>query len=255
MLNRAHGACALALAFAGFFAMNVAHARDCDLTLAEQGTVESVRDGGVLDLRDGRRARLAAIQMPRENVPLSKEIRANLAKIVEGKTVDLGYAGRGTDRHGELLAYVFIGETWLQAQLIDAGFARVATRADTRRCAVTLLKREAAARKAQRGIWANAFYRVRMVEELSADIGTFQLVEGKIVSARIGRERAYLNFGPDYRTDFTVTISARDLKRLAKEGIDPASWNGKTVRVRGWLSLLNGPEIELTHAEQLELLN
>jgi micrococcal nuclease len=52
-----------------------------------------------------------------------------------------------------------------------------------------------------------------------------------------------------------VTMSSRDKKRLAKEGIDPTSWNGKTVRVRGWLTLLNGPEIELTHAEQIEVLD
>jgi micrococcal nuclease len=150
---------------------------------------------------------------------------------------------------------VFIGDAWLQADLIEGGFARAYSRSDTRRCAPALLRHEAAARTAKRGIWANAFYRVRKPEELGADIGTFQLVEGKVASVRIGRERAYLNFGPDYRTDFTITISARVNKRLAKEGIDPASWNGKTVRVRGWLSLLNGPEIELTHAEQIELLD
>ncbi len=232
-----------------------AHARDCDVTVAEQATVASVANGGALALADGRRARLAVTTIPQANQPLAEEARAYLAKLIEGKTVGLGYADRGTDRHGDLLAYVFVANSWLQAQLIDAGLARVASHTDTRRCAAALLKREAAARTARRGFWANAFYRVRKPEELGPDIGTFQIVEGKILSARLGRERTYLNFGPDYRTDFTVTISARDMKRLAKEGIDPASWNGKTVRVRGWLALLNGPEIELTHAEQLELLD
>jgi endonuclease YncB( thermonuclease family) len=245
----------LAHVFLAFLALGAAHARDCDVAVAEKATVNAVEVGGVMTLTDGRRARLAAIQVPRASWPLAEEARADLAKRVEGKTVDLGYADRGTDRHGDLLAYVFAGDTWLQAQLIDEGFARVASRTDTRRCAAALLKVEAAARTAGRGIWANAFYRVRKADELSPDIGTFQIVEGKIVSARVGRERAYLNFGADYRTDFTVTISSRDRKRLTKEGIDPASWNGKSVRVRGWISLLNGPEIELTHAEQIEVLD
>ncbi len=241
--------------FAAFLALSAPYARACDVTVAEQATVRSVASGGVLALSDGRRARVAAIQLPQAGWPLAEEARAYLAKLLEGKTVDLGYADRGTDRHGDLLAHLFVGDAWVQVVLIDEGLARVASRTDTRRCAAALVKREAVARTAKRGIWANTFYRIRQTGELGADIGTFQIVEGKIVSARIGRERAFLNFGQDYRTDFTVTIAARDKRRLAKEGLDPAVWKGRTVRVRGWLSLLNGPEIELTHAEQIELLD
>lgn len=244
----------LASVFVVFWALGAAQARDCDVTIAEQATVASVASSS-LTLTDGRRVQLAGIQMPRPDALMAEEARANLAKLIEGKTVNLGYADRGTDRHGDLLGYVFIADAWLQARLVADGFARAYSRSDTRRCATALLKREAEARAAKRGIWANAFYRIRKADELGPDIGTFQIVEGKIVAVKVGRERAYVNFGPDYRTDFTVTISARDLKRLAKEGIDPAKWNGKIVRVRGWLTLLNGPEIELTHAEQIELLD
>ena len=241
--------------FIAFLALGTAQANECDVTVAEQATATAVIDGGSFALNDGRRVQLAGIQAPRAGWPLAEEARANLAKLLEGKAVDLAYADRGTDRHGDLLAYAFIGDTWLQAQLIESGFVRAYSRSDTRRCAAALLKREAQARDAKRGIWADAFYRIRKADELGPDIGTFQIVEGKVVSVKVGRERAFLNFGPDYRTDFTVTISARDMKRLAKEGIDPAKWSGKTVRVRGWISLLNGPEIELTHAEQIELLD
>jgi endonuclease YncB( thermonuclease family) len=241
--------------FVVFLSLGAAHARECDVTIAEQATVAAVADGGSFQLTDGRHVKLAGIEAPRPGWPLAEEARANLAKLLEGKSVDLGYADRGTDRHGDLLAYAFVGDVWLQAEQIDGGFARAYSRSDTRRCAAALLKREADARMARRGIWADAFYRIRKIDDLSADIGTFQIIEGKIVSVKVGRERAYLNFGADYRTDFTVTISARDLKRLAKDGIDPAKWNAKTVRVRGWVLLLNGPEIELTHAEQVELLD
>lgn len=235
--------------------LGTAQANDCDVMVAEQATVTIVSDGGSFGLTDGRRVRLAGIQVPRAGWPLAEEARANLAKTLAGKTVDLGYADRGTDRHGDLLAYVFIGKELLQSRLVGDGLARAYSRADTRRCAVTLLQREAQARAAKRGIWADAFYRIRKADELGADIGTFQLVESKVVSVKVGRERTFLNFGPDYRTDFTATISARDMKRLAKDGVDPASWSGKKVRVRGWVSLLNGPEIELTHAEQIEVVD
>ncbi len=236
-------------------ALGTAQANECDVTIAEQATVATVTDGGSFTLTDGRRVRLAGVQAPRAGWPLAEGARASLAKLLEGKSVDLAYADRGTDRHGDMLAYAFISGAWLQGELVDGGFVRAYSRTDTRRCAAALLKHETVARTAKRGIWADAFYRIRTIDDLSADIGTFQIVEGKIVSVKVGHERAFLNFGADYRTDVTLTISARDLKRLAKEGIDPAKWNGKKVRVRGWVSLLNGPEIELTHAEQVELLD
>lgn len=245
----------LASFFLVFLGLSAAQANECDVTIAEEATVASVIDGGSFMLTDGRRVRLAGIEAPRTGWPLAVEATVNLAKLIEGKTIDLGYADRGTDRHGDLLAYAFFGKAWLQGELIDGGFARAYSRSDTRRCAAELLNREAEARAAKRGMWANAFYSIRKADDLGPDIGTFQIIEGKIASVKVGRDRAFLNFGADYRTDFTVTISARDLKRFAKEGIDPAKWNAKSVRVRGWLSLLNGPEIELTHAEQVELLD
>ena len=236
----------------------------CDLVVVENVIVSAVSDGGRFELADGRHVRLAAIQAPmlslgRANIvdwPLAGEAKERLSKLVLGKTVGLAYEGHGVDRHGDVLAYAFVDpqKEWLQALLVEAGMARVQTRAEAHRCAVKWLSLESAARKAERGIWSNVFYRVRKAETLDADIGTFQLVEGKIVSIGERRDRLFLNFGPDYRADFTVTISPRDRKRMLKEGIDPTAWNGISVRIRGWVSLLNGPEIELTHPEQIEIL-
>ena len=53
--------------------------------------------------------------------------------------------------------------------------------------------------------------------------------------------RAYLNFGADWRKDFTVTIAPQDLKSFTAAGIDPRGYSGKMVRVRGWVQYLNRP--------------
>ena len=45
-----------------------------------------------------------------------------------------------------------------------------------------------------------------------------------------------------------------DMKFFTAATLDPRTLTGKTVRVRGWISLLNGPEIGLTHPEQIEIL-
>ncbi len=239
--------------------------KDCALAIAERVEVTAVTDGASFDVADGRHVRLAAIQAPmlslgRSNVvdwPLAMEGKAALSKLVLNRTVDFAFDDRSVDRHGDLLAYVFVGaeKQWIQARLVSDGFARVHTQPDARKCAQALLVREGEARKAKRGIWALPFYRVRAVGDLDADIGTFQIVEGTVAAAVERRDRIFLNFGSDYRSDFTVTISPRDVRRMAKARIDPLAWNAKRVRVRGWISLLNGPELELTHPEQIEILD
>jgi hypothetical protein len=87
----------------------------------------------------------------------------------------------------------------------------------------------------------------------STDIGTFKSWKEGRVRCRVAG-RVFVNFGADYRTDFTIAISARDRRHLSKDGVDPATWTGKQIRVRGWLSRLNGPEVELTHAAQIQIV-
>jgi len=69
------------------------------------------------------------------------------------------------------------------------------------------------------------------------------------------RGQIYLNFGADYKTDFTIAIAKRNRKRFEKAGLDPLSLEGATVRVRGWIELSNGPMVWLDHPERLEVLN
>jgi hypothetical protein len=73
-------------------------------------------------------------------------------------------------------------------------------------------------------------------------------------------ERIYLNFGADWRTDFTVEIQARDAKAfgLKKNAVDGAwfreAYLGKKLRVRGQLRPINGFQVRVTHPLQLEVL-
>ena len=66
--------------------------------------------------------------------------------------------------------------------------------------------------------------------------------------------RVYLNFGRHYKEDFTAVIDARALKLFAAEGLDPLQLGNALVRVRGWIDLRDGPRIEVTHPEQIEVL-
>ncbi|MEQ9175969.1 MAG: thermonuclease family protein, partial [Alphaproteobacteria bacterium] len=100
------------------------------------------------------------------------------------------------------------------------------------------------------------FYAIRRAdpETLAADIDTFQLVEGNVVDAADVRGVIYLNFGANWRTDFTVRIDRKAARLFKRAGLGPETYRGRHLRVRGWLKNWNGPMIEATHPEQIEVL-
>ncbi len=113
---------------------------------------------------------------------------------------------------------------------------------------------EGKARAAGKGIWRLDYYAVLTPLQAVGRADSFQLVEGRIVDLAKVRGRVYLNFGEDYKTDFTISIASPVRRAFEKAGIDLMGLEGARVRVRGWLRDWNGPMIELTHPAQLELL-
>ena len=124
---------------------------------------------------------------------------------------------------------------------------------DNRAAADLMYAEERAARAAKAGIWNHPFYRVRAPDEAGKDIGSFQVIEGRILDAARVKGRVYLNFGADWRTDFTIAIGPQAAKMFRADGRDPLALKGAIVRVRGWLKRENGPMIELSHPEPLEV--
>ncbi|MBE1236544.1 thermonuclease family protein [Phaeovibrio sulfidiphilus] len=223
--------------------------------------VTDVVDGDTVVLDTGREVRLVGIQAPKLPLgrkgfaewPLAPESRQALVDLVDGRTVTLHAGGATEDRHGRILAHLVTDDgVWIQGEMISRGLARVYTFPDNRALTEALYGREADARAARAGIWALDWYAVRPPARLDSEIGTFQVVEGTVVSAARAGRTVYLNFGRDWRRDFTVSIPERLLERFSALGRDPLAWTGKTVRVRGWLREKNGPWIEVTHPEMIE---
>ena len=148
----------------------------------------------------------------------------------------------------------FVGDQWIQAFLLSRGLARVSIAPDRTECASELFAAEAQARTAGRGLWAAPAYVVRDPSSVQRDIGTFQIVEGKVLNASIKNGRAYLNFGADWRRDFTATVDPVDMPNFHALGVDPRSYAGQTVRIRGWIEWHNGPEIEVANPSGIEVV-
>lgn len=233
------------------------------LARGETVRVASVIDGDTVMLADGREVRLVGLQAPKlplgragfEPWPLADEAKAALADLVTGRTVTLGYGGRREDRHGRRLAHLVRADgLWVQAEVVRRGMARVYSFADNRALVRELQALEQAARADGRGIWALDYYRIRSVREAFDAVGSFQLVVGRVLDAAAVNGRVYLNFGKDWRQDFTVSVSPGQRETFETAAFDLLDLEGRWIRVRGWIERYNGPMIEATHPEQIEVV-
>jgi len=216
--------------------------------------VRQVVDGEVL-ATDAGEVRLAGIMAPTQPPALANQVLTALRNISIGRTVTLAYETTAQDRHGRYLAQVETrAGVWLQGTLIDRGLARVATTPDRRARAAEMLTRERAAREAGRGLWGDPNYRILSDADAAGHIGAFQLVEGRVLAVQRVKSVTYLNFGPDYRTDFTVQVLRESLPQFRAADMLLPDLQDRRVRVRGWLRQFNGPLIDATHPEQIEVL-
>lgn len=231
-----------------------------DLAPGPAVRVAKVGYAASFDLADGSRVRLVGIRAPKPDTPafhadaepLGSEAKAFVEAFVAGHALRLYYDANPKDRYGRHLAHVVRDDgVWLQQALLEAGLARVYSLPDNRKRIAQLLAFEATARNAKRGIWALPHYAIQRAETVQP--GGFALVEGKVLNqSRGGDGPTYLNFGKTWKTDFTLRIQPSDRKRFAPFVPD---YLGKTLRVRGWVYDKDGPMIDITHPEQIEVLD
>lgn len=220
------------------------------------------RTDDVLVLRDGRAVHMEGIRFPRgakERAPsaIAEQAYDAINAMAKGHDLTVAAMAPKEDRYDRVRGQVFSDdnpEPWLQMALLKAGLVRVEIAPDRGECAAELYAAEAQARAVHAGLWALPAYQVRTPEGLGGDTGTFQIVEGMVLSAEVKDGRAYLDFGPDWKTDFTVTISPEDMANFRSSGIDPRDYQGKRIRLRGIVQQFNGPEIEIGSPKQVEMV-
>ena len=79
------------------------------------------------------------------------------------------------------------------------------------------------------------------------------MAEGKVVSVRESGGTIYVNFGRRWSQALTVTISKRHERIFSDAGRNPLALENRRIRVRGWVEIRNGPRIEASRPEQIEL--
>jgi micrococcal nuclease len=162
-----------------------------------------------------------------------------------------------SDRMGHVLAHLVRKKDseWLNGLLVSEGYAYAVTTYSNPDMAEQLYTLEDKARADKKGIWMDLSpYGLLTAETASQGDGNFRVVEGSVIKSALSHNNLYLNFGNDYRKDFTVMISPPLRKALSRKGIDPMSLSGQKVRVRGWIREWNGPYMELETVERMEII-
>ena len=225
-------------------------APDCDSAL-DLSTTLSLRDldiGWTLD----------AVVLP--DLRDEDGLRARAHGVIEAalRSGRLSAPGGTVDRHGRLVPALLDADCRpVQERLLEQGLARVrptGTPGDLTR----LFAAETRARSRRLGLWQQARYRVFAVHSGAAwrpwPRGDFVLVEGRVIAVARVRERIFLNFGPDWRTDFTAVIDSPSAFKRSGALESVLSAEGRVVRVRGRLTWWNGPSVGLAFPQQIEWL-
>lgn len=202
-------------------------------------------DGCRVRLDDGRIARLDGILAPAVVDPYGREAQHYLQSLLDAQPLTVPADAPVDPYNAPLIDQNLPDGRSLSRLMIEGGYARVYPSLPG---AAALLPAEDEARRANRGLWTHPFYKVTTPETADKILDHYGIVEGKVLQTAQVKGKTYLNFGPDWKTDFTVELD-RDTARQ----IDWKNLGGKDIRVRGWIDWTFGPHILVTETAQLEL--
>lgn len=232
-----------------------------------------ITNSATLQLYQKPTLRLANIITPYQlGSPLESEAQQYLQSLLTDKNVTTEIKKTPLkDRYGFNHAYITLHNPCnhnenspcnsrdLHEIMVQQGYAIIynTTNAATKDIA-KLRKLEDQARQLSRGLWNGHSIIVTSAMALEQQAQQdyrhkFAYVTGKITEIFHGKKQSYINFGSDWKTDFTVAIDQQKqketivfLERYQKQLI------GSKANIRGWLEHYNGPMIRLTHNHHIE---
>jgi endonuclease YncB( thermonuclease family) len=238
----------------------------CTLQAGPLRSVVRVIDAETVLLDDQQEVRLIGALAPRAPDfspgaapwPPEEAAIAALKSLVQGRSVSIATSGRARDRYGRQLAHLFVedgGERiWVQGELLAAGHARAYGLPGSYACMRELMAHERAARDEVAGLWKSAAYAVRSARatrNLLRRRNSYEIVAGTVAKVAATKARTYVNFGSDWRRDFTAGVEARVLRSNPGLTQTLAALEGKRVEVRGWIQYRNGPYIDIEDPSQI----
>ncbi len=220
-------------------------------------------DGDTVILENGEYLRYIGIDTPetRKKVghswieapqPFALEAKDFNRRLVEGKFVRVEFDVEKRDRYKRLLGYVFVDGTFVNRVLLEEGLAVLYTRPPNVKYVDKFLSAQKKARFQRKGLWGA--YEIIRPQQAHRFIGQIRTVRGRVLSCMCTSRACFLNFGPDYRTDFTVVIFRSSFPYFHQAGINICSrYSQRVIEVSGRIREYNGPEIVVNIPEEITL--
>lgn len=242
----------------------------CAAVISSRRTVTAISGPASLRLDDATEIVLAGVLLPDPvdspsatlNWAPARRAASALEHLAVGRSAELAFTGlRSTDRYGRRHAQVYVHtggrRIWLQASLVGLGQARVDVAQLSPACADELLRHEADARRSRHGLWANAAYQIRDARDIASLLryrSTFQIVRGTVYRVARVRSRVFINFGRNWRKDFTAGLTRKIAQRYLQGSRKLTDLEGRQVVIRGWIERRGGPYISVRSPAQIQLI-
>lgn len=196
--------------------------------------VISVHPPFEITLKKAGSIRLAGLLFEAENTSLSSLIKT-------GDKVRVRILSDKPDKYGRKAALLYNKQgLWLQGELVRQGLAT-------------------AYPYPGESHFIRDLYELEKPHSISAlkdkiTVDQFAIIQGTVVAVAEVKGTTYLNFGSNWRDDFTIRINKANLHRFKAAGFNLSSLKGQHLRIRGWVIEQNGPMIEAEYPTQIELI-
>ena len=225
--------------------------------------VREVIDGDTIELDNGQMVRYIGIDTPETRKrqgdswvyapePYAEKAKEFNRQLVEGKGLRLEFDVQKKDKYNRLLAYCFVGDTFVNSRILEEGLAVLYTLAPNVKYADMLVKIQQEARQNNRGLWGAL--QVIQPQDAKRYLNQIVTVEGRVSSIYQSSRVTILNFG---QSRFKAVIFKEEYPIFMASGVSiQKSYSGKTLRITGKLKeYKDNFEIILRHPSNVEVLD
>ena len=234
--------------------------------------VKVVYDGDTFKIDNGEKVRLLGINAPEIGEPGADIAKDFLEKLILDKEVRLKKDIVDHDKYGRLLRYVYVGNLFVNAELVRKGYAEVRFYPPNTQHKEDFENLEKIAYKNKKGLWAFSVFQPPVItsdreekesflykkksiswKDANKYYGEIMTVEGVVVRTYNSGKTCFLNFHPNWEKYFQAVIFTGDLDKFPPHPEDFYLY--KKVRVTGLIKKYRGrPEIILRDKRQIKII-
>ena len=264
------------LSFSAFqtvvFADELPKLAECSFENATPIKISKIEDRGVFTLNDGRGLKLADLFFPlnEETGALSAQTLSQIRQMIKGQETRILTSGP-KDRYGREPALLFVkkrgGEPQLAQETLIRSQAAVympdpqLRKTFASHCDFDRIRAELIEITPKEPTFSSG-RPTGIISVLSANSqrlwgleGEFVIVRGVVKEVRRTRRGISINFGDDWKKDFTAYLSPLVSKTFENVVDLNSNLVGQQVKLRGFLDLYYGPSMRIDHLMQMEMLS